>query len=125
MVAEPTTTLPDRLRARLRFAMKDRDEPAVAALRTALAAIDNARSVGIGSLPPNDETTPVAGARSGVGSTDVPRQHLDDADVEAIVRDEIAERETAAIALRRAGEGERADRLQAEARVLATVIGGR
>ena len=106
-----------RLRAALPAAVKARDRTAMAALRATLAAIDNAeaaerpadvdRHLGIEQLP------------VGVGAAEVPRRVLTDAQVEQIVRAELAEREAVAREYERAGRPERAAELRAEADVLA------
>jgi uncharacterized protein YqeY len=110
------TALRDRLRAALPTAMKARDRVTVAALRGALSAIDNAEAV---------DHTPAAGTSLaieslpvGAGAAEVARRLLTDADVERIVRAEVADREAAARDYDRAGRPERADQLRAEAAVL-------
>jgi len=60
----------------------------------------------------------LAGTVAGVGATEVERRSLSQAQMEAIVRVEIADRETAAAGYERAGQLERAERLRAEAKVL-------
>jgi uncharacterized protein YqeY len=163
--------LRDRLRQALPPAMKARDRPAVTALRSALAAIDNAGAVDPAHAPPTaqappdrglpdrglpdqalrdqalrdqdppdqdppDQDPPVAssvarpqasagaaqprfaGTVAGVGATEVERRSLSQAQMEAIVRTEIADRETAAAGYERAGQLDRAERLRAEAEVL-------
>lgn len=109
--------LRQRLRRALSVALKARDRDAVAALRTALAAIENAEAVD-GRLAPIGglaiEQTPV-----GVGAAEVPRRVLTEADVEAIVRAEVAERQAAAHGFAQANRLERAQRLRNEADVLA------
>jgi uncharacterized protein len=169
--------LRDRLRRALPAAMKARDRPAMTALRSALAAIDNAGAVdptqagptevdpqvatsaarpsepdetGPGPSEP-DETGPgpstsaatgpqhpsagsgpghsgpgaaraahpgFAGTVAGLGAAEVERRSLGQAQMEAIVRAEIADRETAATWYERAGQLQRAERLRAEAEVL-------
>lgn len=174
--------LRDRLRRALPPAMKARDRPAVTALRSALAAIDNAGAVDPTHAPPAaqappdqappdqglpdrgpadqdppdqgppdrgpaDQDPPVtfsaarpeasgsgaersdqdaagvaqptfAGTVAGVGAAEVERRSLSQAQMEAIVRAEIADRETAAAGYERAGQLDRAERLRAEAEVL-------
>jgi uncharacterized protein YqeY len=135
--------LRDRLRRALPPAMKARDRPAVTALRSALAAIDNAGAVDPTHAPPSDQAPPdrgpadrgpsvassaerpqasaqltFAGTVAGVGATEVERRSLSQAQMEAIVRAEIADRETAAAGYERAGQPDRAERLRAEAEVL-------
>ncbi|NJC84120.1 GatB/YqeY domain-containing protein [Planosporangium mesophilum] len=106
--------LRDRLRAALPAAMKARDRVAVAALRSALAAIDNAEAVAAPAVRGLAiEQTPV-----GVGAAETPRRVLTQAEVEEIVRTEVAEREAAARDYDRAGRPEHAERLRAEAAVL-------
>jgi uncharacterized protein YqeY len=199
--------LRDRLSRALPAAMKARDRPAMTALRSALAAIDNAGAVdpthapptdqdpriatsaarpqaspGPGTQPPEsvDKGTPpavvtdtgsrppkstdpgsrrpstgagtrpsesagpgtghsastgsgaghsdlgaaraahpeFAGTVAGVGATEVERRSLSQAQMEEIVRVEIADRETAAAGYERAGQLERAERIRAESKVL-------
>jgi uncharacterized protein len=159
--------LRDRLSRALPAAMKARDRPAMTALRSAVAAIDNAGAVdpapptdqdpriatsaarpqaspGPGSRPPESvdrgtrpagvTTGPgaghldlgaaraahpeLAGTVAGVGATEVERRRLSQAQMEEIVRVEIADRATAAAGYERAGQLERAERLRTEAKVL-------
>jgi uncharacterized protein len=107
----------DRLRGALRVAMKARDPIAVAALRSAVAAIDNAEAV--------DAPGPGAGqpALIGLGAAEVERR-LTVAQMEDIVRAEAADRQVAARDYDRAGRPDQAERLRAEAGVLAQVIDG-
>jgi uncharacterized protein len=126
------------MRRALPAAMKARDQTAVAALRSALAAIDNAEAVDTAKAPAaeavdGETTTPaaeggpsvageIAGAAVGVGAAEVERQTLTPAEMEAIVRAEVAERQTAAQAYARAGHSGRAERLRAEAEVLSACL---
>lgn len=71
------TVLEERLKADLRWALRARDRTVVAALRAAVAAIDNAGSVGI----PEDGRAPVVGK-----AADVPRRELTEEDVVGILR---------------------------------------
>jgi uncharacterized protein len=114
------TALRQRLREALPAAMKARDRVAVAALRSALAAIDNAEAVG------GTPTKGLAIERSpvGVGAAELPRRELTPAQVEEIVRAEMAEREAAALAYDRAGHTDRAGQLRGEIGVLATYLAG-
>jgi uncharacterized protein YqeY len=110
-----------RLRVALKTAMKARDAAAVNALRTALAAIDNAEAVAV----PAPATGPlvegvIAGAAAGVGATEVARRELTEDAVVAIVTAEVDERRAAAADYRDAGQFGRAARLTAEADALAT-----
>lgn len=96
-------------------AMRARDAAAVAALRSALAAVANAEAVPIEHAPP-------AGAleqtRVGVGAADAPRRELTEEDVREVVRGEVTEREQAAGVLDGHGRADEAARLRAEAAVL-------
>ena len=104
------------MRRDLTTAMKARDKPAIAALRSTLAAIDNAEAVdaAAGGMHPAGEGA-IAGAALGVGAAEVERRALTAAEPEAIVRREVAERQRAADAYERAGQAPHAERLRAEA----------
>lgn len=110
--------LRERLRSALPAAMKRRDAAAVAALRSALAAVDNAEAVD-DAPPPPDGHADLAGSVAGVGATEVPRRALTADEIAALVRAEVEEREAAADGYERAGAPARAARLRAEAAVLA------
>ncbi|NJC70528.1 GatB/YqeY domain-containing protein [Planosporangium thailandense] len=119
---DPAVPLRQRLREALPAAMKARDRVAVTALRSALAAVDNAEAVdgvvsGPGSLA--IEQTPV-----GVGAAEVARRALTEAQVERIVRAEAAERVAAAREYEDAGRPERAEQLRREAAVLSDYLTG-
>ncbi|WP_221326256.1 GatB/YqeY domain-containing protein [Actinoplanes sp. L3-i22] len=107
--------LRDRLRAALVPAMKARDKPAVTALRSALAAIENAAAV-----PPQDPHHGLPAV--GLGVTEAPRREQDDAEIERIVRAEISERRTAATDYDALGRPDEATRLRAEAQALETLV---
>jgi uncharacterized protein len=114
--------LRQRLREALPAAMKARDRVAVTVLRSALAALDNAEAV-VAAAPDGSslaiERTPV-----GVGAAEVPRRVLTEAQVEQLVRVEVAEREAAALDYERAGRPERAEQLRGEAAVLSAHLAG-
>jgi uncharacterized protein len=120
-----------RMRRALTAAMKARDRSAVTALRSALAAIDNAEAVdpantppatarqpGPGKAPPGEGRLPtakvpsagdgdppgkgrIAGAALGVGAAEAERLTLTPAETQAIVREEVTERQAAADAYER------------------------
>ena len=117
-----TSPLRDRLRAALPAAMKSRERTAVAALRSALATLDNAEAVN------PEEGTAVGQAIEqvaiGVGATEVERRVLTEPEVTALIQREVSERESAAADYDRAGQGERAMQLRAEAQVLAAHLAG-
>ena len=96
----------------------------MAALRTALAAIDNAEAVDARPDHAGTGSTHVAGASAGVGSSDVPRRALSDADIDAIVRQQVTERWDAAAAYDRLGRGPEADVLRREAAILNAYLTG-
>ena len=113
------------MRRALPVAMKARDKQAVGALRSALAAIDNAEAVdvprpthGQGSGLAAVEQTPIAGAVVGLGAGEVERRSLTAAEMEALVRREVDDRRTAARANLDAGQPSHAERLHAEADLL-------
>ena len=128
------------MRRDLTTAMKARDKPAIAALRSTLAAIDNAEAVDAAQVPPaaagqpaSEEIPPagrgrpagvgaIAGAALGVGAAEVERRALTAAETEAIVRREVAERQRAADAYERAGQAPHAERLRAEAELLSAYL---
>lgn len=115
----------DALRSDLTAAIKARDTAAVSALRTTIAAIENAEAIkvtGAGTLQGGSEH--VAGASAGVGSTDVPRRELSEQEVEEIVRDQIAERMEAAAGYRGLGQVSEAERLIREADLLGRYLPG-
>jgi len=116
-VSPPPSPLRQRLRAALPEALRAGDRDAVAALRSALAAIDNAESVD--APPPAPGSLAVERTPVGAGATEVARRELTEAQVERLVRTEVAEREAVAAEYERAGRGERAARLRREAAVLA------
>ena len=113
-----------RLQLALREALKARDTIATSALRSALAAIDNAGAVPPAPAPAAGAGGPhVAGAVAGLGAAEAERRSLTAAEVEEIVRTEVAERQAAARDYDRVGHAEQADRLRREADVLMSVIG--
>jgi uncharacterized protein YqeY len=112
--------LHERLRGALPPALKARDRVAVAALRSALAAIDNAQAVEAPPAPPFGGV--VAGAVTGLGAGEAPRRELSEDDIVAIVRAEVADRLAAAADYERAARFDAAARLTAEAGVLAALL---
>ncbi len=107
------------MRRDLTAALKTRDRVTVDALRSALAAIENAEA------PPADLSTGrssdnehVAGSVAGVGATEVARRELTEADQRAIVEAEVDERSIAAAQYEELGRTDLAERLHGEAAVL-------
>ncbi|MGN6033376.1 MAG: glutamyl-tRNA amidotransferase [Thermomicrobiales bacterium] len=107
-----------RLRAALTAAMKARDTDAVAALRGAIATIDNAEAVELPDAANAASTGAIAGAMAGVGSTEVARRDLSSAEVRSLVLAQVADRDAAAEWSRAHGYPERAARLDREATAL-------
>src|SRR4051812_20723111 len=107
-------TLKQRLQAALPTAMKARDSAAATALRSALAAIENAAAV------PAPPALPFGQPTVGLGATEVPRRHQDETEIARIVAAEIAERRAAATEYDRLGQTSAATTKRAEADALAT-----
>lgn len=105
-----------RLRSALTAAMRRRDRVAVSALRSGLAAIDNAEAV--------DRPADVNGSLAieqiavGLGANEVGRRLLTEAEMAAIVGAEATDRDAAAGDYDRLGQPDRAAQLRAEAAVL-------
>jgi uncharacterized protein len=114
--------LRERLRRALPTAMRSRDALAVAALRSALAAIDNAEAVDAAGPQAGTGHPELAGTVAGLGAAEVERRTLTQAQMEGIVRAEVADRETAAHDYERAGRHERAEQLRDEAALLSTYL---
>lgn len=108
------------LSAALPEAMRGRDRVAVAALRSALAAVANAEAVPVGHGP---RAGALEQALLGAGAADAPRRELTPGDVRAIVHLEVREREEAAQTVQAAGRPDEAERLLAEADVLRRHLG--
>ncbi|GAA3541874.1 hypothetical protein GCM10022222_26940 [Amycolatopsis ultiminotia] len=108
-----------KLRDDLKAALKTRDRTAISALRSALAAIDNAEAVPVDqALDATVGNEHVAGAAVGLGAAEASRRDLTDADLRSIVENEVRERTVAAEDYERLGRAEEAARLRAEAAVL-------
>jgi uncharacterized protein YqeY len=84
-----------RLRADLTAALKARDPVTVAALRSALTALDNAGAVEVPASKAGG-TEHIAGAAAGVGSTEMARRELSEDDVRTILRSQVDELSRAA-----------------------------
>jgi uncharacterized protein YqeY len=119
---QATTAIRAALRADLTAAMKARDRDAVTALRTAIAAIDNAEAVEDDGLHNSRTGRHVAGAAPGVGSTEAARRDLTTRDVRAILRAQIADRIIEAATYDGHGQTQAADRLRREANALTRFI---
>jgi uncharacterized protein len=117
-------SVPDRLQAGLRVALKQRDTAAISALRSALAAIGNAEALPAPAAQGGEGGQYVAGSIAGLGAGEASRRVLTEAEIVGIVRTEIAERRVAAAHYEQAGHAARADRLRREADALAAVVSG-
>jgi uncharacterized protein YqeY len=115
-------SLRDRLRQALPEAMRARDKAAVSALRSALAALDNAEAAPVTEADLRGvalEQSPV-----GAGATEAARQELSERAMADIVRAEVTERLAAAAGPAAPAHAERAARLRAEAAVLLRFLDG-
>jgi uncharacterized protein YqeY len=131
---EATEDIRARMRRGLVDAMKARYQQAVAALRTTLAAIDNAEAiendevvdddaVDAGSVLDADGEYPaVAGSVLGVGAAEVDRRILTSEETVEVVRGEATAREVAADVLERIGRADQAERLRAQAKLITTYL---
>ncbi|MGW0158957.1 hypothetical protein ACWDUN_06495 [Mycobacterium sp. NPDC003323] len=84
------TAVRDAMRKDLVDAMRSRAAETVAALRSGLAAIDNAEAVDPAAGPMAHESV-IAGATTGLGSGEVPRRELSIADARSVLSELIAE----------------------------------
>lgn len=102
--------------------MRARDSVAVSALRTTLAALDNAEAVPVDEA----ELRGVAVEQSpmGLGATEATRRELSERSVADIVRAEVTERLETAAQLTAPAHADRAARLRAEAAVLLRFLNG-
>jgi len=118
---------PDDIRTRLRralgVALKARDAGAVSALRSAMSAIGNAEAVAPAARQAGTGGAHFAGTVTGLGAGEAQRRLLTEADTDAIVRQEAAEREAAAGEYERGGRAAEAARLREGARALMAVLG--
>ncbi|AHC25746.2 MULTISPECIES: GatB/YqeY domain-containing protein [Mycobacteriaceae] len=121
------TALRDAMRADLSTAMKARAAETVAALRAGLAAIDNAEAVDIpdrtGALIPPGPESVIAGATTGLGSSEVSRRDLSSADVRAVISDLMAEYVTEADRYGALNRPEAAEQLRRQAAALSKYVG--
>jgi uncharacterized protein len=107
------------MRRDLTSAMKARNETVATALKSPLAAIDNAEAVAEDRAAPRERSSEhIAGARAGPGSSDVPRRRLSEVEMTAIARGQVEERREAADLYEKLGREDQATRLRREAAVL-------
>jgi uncharacterized protein YqeY len=116
------SALEDRLRAALKDAMRSRDAVARSAIRCALAAIDNAGSLGVNNSDLPGRSGLIAGGVQGLGAGDAPRREMDEGQIIEIVRAEVTSRKEAAEDYEGLGRIEEADRLHTECDVLLRLL---
>lgn len=109
------------LRRDLTAALKARDPIAITALRSALAAIDNAEAPADQPGPTTVESEHIAGS-VGQGAAEVERRQLTEPDLRAIVEAEVHERSVAASGYEQVGRSDLAQRLRSEADVLSRYL---
>jgi uncharacterized protein len=119
---DPAQVWRARLRGALLSARKDRDGARTSALRSALAAIDNAETVADVQLDAPSSGT-IAGGVVGLGAAEVARRRLSDEQIRALLSAEIDERLTAADEFTARGRTERATTLRDEAAALTDLLG--
>jgi len=106
--------------------MEARDSVAVAALRSALAALDNAEAVDAARAPQPSAGHPRPGGTvRGLRAAEVERRSLSAAEMEELVRAEVTERHAVARDYEHAGHRTHAERLRSEATVLSSYLGSR
>jgi len=110
------------LRRDLAMAMKARQPDAVAALRAAIAAIDNAEAVPAPEARQAATSSHIAGARAGLGAAEAARRDLSDSDQRAILRDKITGYTAEADRYEALGQPDAAARLRTQARLLSAYL---
>jgi uncharacterized protein YqeY len=118
-MTEPAQQWRTGLRARLLAARKAKDSIAVAALRSALSAIDNAETPDV----PLPRAGAIADSAHGLGAAEVARRHLTEDRIRELIGTEVDERRAAAGRLRSVGHDDRAAQVDAEAAVLHALLG--
>jgi len=112
------------LRRDLAMAMKAREPDAVAALRAAIAAIDNAEAVPAPEARQAATSSHIAGARAGLGAAEAARRDLSDSDQRAVLREQITGYTTEADRYEALGQPAAAARLRAQAHLLSAYLLG-
>ncbi|MDN3263150.1 hypothetical protein QWJ26_25715 [Streptomyces sp. CSDS2] len=102
--------------------MRARDKAAVSALRSTLAALDNAEAVPVSEAELRGVALELSPA--GAGTTEAARRELSEREVIHVVRAEAGERLEAAARLTAPAHADRAARLRAEAAVLLGFLDG-
>jgi len=112
------------LRRDLAMAMKAREPDAVAALRAAIAAIDNAEAIPAPEARQAATSSHIAGARAGLGAAEAARRDLSDSDQRAVLREQITGYTTEADRYEALGQPAAAARLRAQAHLLSAYLLG-
>lgn len=120
--ADAAQALRAALRHRLAAALKARDPDALAALRTAIASIDNAQAIPLPGTGPPASSARIAGAGSGAGSTEAARRQLGGGELRDILLGQIAEYTSEADRYDALGQADAAERLRRRARVLTAYV---
>ena len=110
------------LRQRLTTALRERDKPTAAAIRSAIAALENAEAVPMPHGAVTATSTHVAGAAIGVGAAEAERLALDEETEAAILRAEVDSLLEAAGEYDSLGRGERAVEARTAANELTGVV---
>jgi hypothetical protein len=101
--------------------MKALDRDAAGLWREVLAVIDNAEAVAAPAVAVAAEGS-FAGSQPGLGVADAPRRQLAEGEITALLAGDIAERRASAGVLLKAGQGEAAARLEAQANAVEAAL---
>lgn len=111
------------MRSDMRRDLKARDRVAVSALRSALAAIENAEAPVIAESGATVATSEhVAGSVAGQGASEVAPRELSETDIREIVEQEVHERDSTATEYEGFGRDDLAATVRSEAEVLRRYI---
>jgi hypothetical protein len=110
-----------RLREALRAAMRRRDPTAVAASRSALAAIGNAEAADLSDAAAIEPGV-IAGGVAGLGAGEVPRRELSEREMVELLVAQVAGWNVSATDYERSGHRDEAMRLRAEAAFVAALL---
>jgi uncharacterized protein len=120
-----TSPLRTALRSRLKAAMRAGDRQTAGAMRSVLAALENAEAVpGTSQATSLTQSEHVAGAALGLGAAEAPRRVLFAADERALVEREVAELRQSAALFAEAGKDERRLELLEVAAAVEAVLEG-
>ncbi|MBB3045528.1 hypothetical protein [Nocardioides soli] len=120
-----TSPLRVALRDRLTAAMRAHDRQTAGAMRSILAALENAEAVPVTAHDaPVATSEHIAGASTGLGAAEAARRVLSPDDERAVVEREIAELRSSAAALATAGQHERSTELVRIAETVEAVVPG-